>query len=351
MEDLRVMERPAVLPGDQIQAQPPVRSRPRLSIVIPCFNETAVLPETVRQLDAVIQNALAAGLISFGSLLLIDDGSDDGTWDLIAEMGSRYTGVRGIKLARNYGHQRALLAGLLSAPGDAIISMDADLQDDPAAITEMIREYRRGADVVFAVRRQRTSDTFFKRTTAGAYYALLRLMGVKLVPNHADYRLLSRRVVEVLRSYREVNLFLRGLIPQLGFRSAHVYYDRHERFAGVSKYPVSKMMALAIEGITSFSDFPLRVITLLGLLVSAVSFGFGIWGLWVRLGTSAAIPGWASTVIPLYMLGGVQLLCMGMIGQYVSRIYSESKARPRYVIERVFPENENEPSQTPETSE
>lgn len=342
MEDLRVMGRSAVLPDEQAQSQASVRSRPALSIVIPCFNETAVLPETIRQLDAVIQNAIITGLISSGCLLLVDDGSDDGTWDLIAEMGSRYAGLRGIKLARNYGHQRALLAGLLSAPGDAIISMDADLQDDPAAVAEMIREYRQGADVVCAVRRQRISDTFFKRTTAAAYYALLRLMGVKLVPNHADYRLLSRRVVEVLRNYREVNLFLRGLIPQLGFRSAHVYYERRERFAGVSKYPVTKMLALAIEGITSFSDFPLRVITLLGLLISAVSFGFGIWGLWVRLGTSAAIPGWASTVIPLYMLGGVQLLCMGMIGQYVSKIYSESKARPRYVIERIFPENQTE---------
>jgi glycosyltransferase involved in cell wall biosynthesis len=319
-------------------AVPSQRSLPILSVVVPCYNEEEVLPETVARLTALMQELAASGRIADGDLYFVDDGSDDGTWDLIEKLAAERPGIRGIKLSRNCGHQGALLAGLLSVPGDIVISIDADLQDDPRAIEEMVEAYRNGAQVVYGIRRDRTRDSFFKRITAEGYYSALRAMGVRLVFNHADYRLLSRRVIEVLRTYRETNLFLRGLVPQLGFRSAQVYYDRHERFAGKSKYPLSKMLAFAFEGITSFSDLPLRAITLLGLLISLFSFAMAAWGLWVRFVNPAAVPGWASTVIPLYMLGGVQLLCMGMIGQYLAKIYTETKSRPRYIIETISPE-------------
>ena len=203
-----------------------------------------------------------------------------------------------------------------------------------AAIKDMLAAHAEGAEIVYGVRRHRQTDTWFKRLSAEAYYSVLRAIGVQLIFNHADYRLLGRRAIEALRSYNETNLFLRGVIPQLGFRSALVYYDRRERFAGVSKYPFSKMVALAIEGITSFSDVPLKLITILGLLISLASFGLAIWALWVRITNPAAVPGWASIVIPLYMLGGIQLLCMGVIGQYVVKIYAETKSRPRFIIEK-----------------
>ena len=223
---------------------------------------------------------------------------------------------------------------MLTAQGDALISIDSDLQDDVAAIEEMVLAYSSGADVVYGIRRNRKTDSFFKRSTAEGYYKLLQTMGVQLIFNHADYRLLSRRVVEELRSCKESNLFLRGLIPQLGFPSALVYYDRHVRFAGETKYPISKMVALAVNGITSFSEVPLKVITLLGMFVSLFSFGMAAWALVTRFVNPAAVPGWASVVIPLYMLGGIQLLCLGVIGQYLAKIYSEAKSRPRFIIEK-----------------
>lgn len=305
-----------------------------LSIVIPCFNEEEVLPEAARRLDALLSELEASGSIADGRVYFVDDGSTDSTWRLIDQFAASNPRMHGIKLSRNCGHQRALLAGLLHAPGDAVVSVDADLQDDLETIKDMLAAREAGAEIVYGVRRHRPSDTWFKRSSAEMYYSVLRAIGVQLIFNHADYRLLGRRAIEALRSYNETNLFLRGVIPQLGFSSAFVYYDRQERFAGVSKYPFSKMVALAIEGITSFSDVPLKLITILGLLISLASFGLAIWALWVRITNPAAVPGWASIVIPLYMLGGVQLLCMGVIGQYVVKIYAETKSRPRFIIEK-----------------
>jgi glycosyltransferase involved in cell wall biosynthesis len=309
---------------------------PKLAIVIPCFNEEEVLPETIRRLGLLRDQLLRLGKIAEGVLYFVDDGSDDRTWQLIESFANQHKNVRGIKLSRNCGHQMALLAGLLNAQGDVVISIDADLQDDLGAIHDMLAAYAAGSDIVYGVRRQREADTPFKRVTAEAYYSALQAIGVRLIFNHADYRLLSRRVIEALRSYKETNIFLRGLIPQLGFSSALVYYDRKARFAGQSKYPLSKMLALAVEGVTSFSDIPLKIITVLGLLISLVSFGMAVWALWIRIMSPEAVPGWASTVIPLYMLGGVQLLCMGVVGQYLAKIYSETKSRPRFIIEKVL---------------
>lgn len=309
---------------------------PKLSIVIPCYNEEEVLPETTQCLNHLLDELIALGSIAEGCLYFVDDGSTDSTWQLIERYAAASERIHGIKLSRNCGHQKALLAGLLSTPGDIVISIDADLQDDPLAIKDMLAASSAGAEIVYGVRRRRQKDTSFKRISAEAYYSLLRAIGVQLIFNHADYRLLSRRVIEVLRNYKETNIFLRGLIPQLGFNSALVYYERQERFAGVSKYTFSKMLALAVEGITSFTDIPLKGITVIGLLISLASFGMAAWALWIRIIDPAAVPGWASTVIPLYMLGGVQLLCIGVIGQYLVKIYSETKARPRFIIEKVL---------------
>lgn len=305
-----------------------------LSIVVPCFNEEEVLPETARRLDALLNELVLQETISSGNVYFVDDGSRDNTWRLIEKLASSNARLHGIKLSSNCGHQRALLAGLLTVPGDMIISLDADLQDDLAAIEEMLAAHAAGAEIVYGVRRHRGKDALLKRVTAEAYYWILRSIGVKLIFNHADYRLLGRRAIEALRDYKETNLFLRGVIPQLGFSSALVFYDRQERFAGTSKYPISKMVALAIEGITSFSDMPLKLITMLGLLISLASFALGLWALWVRITNPAAVPGWASTVIPLYLLGGVQLLCTGVVGQYMAKIYLETKSRPRFIIEK-----------------
>lgn len=312
----------------------PLHEHLMLSIVIPCFNEEQVLPETARRLDLLLNDLSVCGAVAEARVYFVDDGSADSTWRLIEQFAGSNPRIHGIKLSRNYGHQRALLAGLLAASGDAIVSVDADLQDDLEAIKEMLSIHIAGAEIVYGVRRHRDKDTWFKRVSAEAYYSILQSIGVQLIFNHADYRLLGRRAIEALRGYKETNLFLRGVIPQLGFSSACVYYDRRERFAGESKYPLSKMFALAIEGITSFSGIPLKIITMLGLSISILSFGMAIWALWVRITNPAAVPGWASTVIPLYMLGGVQLLCMGVIGQYVVKIYSETKARPRFIIEK-----------------
>ncbi|MDX1607172.1 MAG: glycosyltransferase family 2 protein [Candidatus Competibacterales bacterium] len=304
-----------------------------LSIVVPCYNEEAVLAQTVERLLAVLEGLSRRGLIDAGDLWLVDDGSTDRTWALIREAATCDARVHGIKLSRNFGHQHALLAGLLTAPGDALVSIDADLQDDVAAIGPMVEAWRAGHDVVYGVREDRSADTAWKRLSAELYYRLLHLLGVRTVFNHADYRLLSRRALEALRGFREVNLFLRGLVPQLGFRSTCVHYPRRSRQAGESKYPARKMFSLALEGITSFSGAPLRLITLLGVLVFLASGGLALWALWVALFTDRAVPGWASTVVPMYFLGGVQLLGIGVIGEYLRKLYLEVKARPRYLIE------------------
>jgi glycosyltransferase involved in cell wall biosynthesis len=305
-----------------------------LSIVIPCHNEEKVLHETTQRLLAVLDSLLAKGLVTDPRVFYVDDGSSDNTWPLIESLSEQDERIHGLKLSRNFGQQNAILAGLLTAPGDILISIDADLQDDVNAIDEMVQAYRGGAQVVYGIRSDRTTDAFLKRVTAEWYYRLLQAMGVKLIFNHADFRLLSRRVVEELRHCNESSLLLRGLIPQLGFRSACVYYNRQVRFAGETKYSVSKMISLALTGITSFTEVPLKIITVLGMLVSLFSFGLAIWAFAIKLIFRLAIPGWASIVIPIYFLGGIQLLCLGVIGQYLAKIFAETKARPRFIVEK-----------------
>lgn len=309
-------------------------SRPRLTLIVPCHNEMQVLPETATRLGALLDKLTQQALVVDPAIYFVDDGSTDETWNLIERLANEDTRIHGLKLSRNFGQQSAILAGLLTAPGDVLVSMDADLQDDMAVIEEMLGAYADGAEVVFGIRRNRQTDSRFKRITAEGYYRLLQRMGVGLIFNHADFRLMSRRIVDELRGFKESNLLLRGLIPQLGFPSAFVYYDRQSRYAGESKYPISKMVALAVNGITSFTEIPLKIITVLGMLVSLVSFGLAAWALVTRFFNPAAVPGWASIVIPLYMLGGIQLLCLGVIGQYVAKVYSEAKARPRFIIEK-----------------
>ncbi len=316
-------------------AQPMERaSCPRLTLVVPCHNEEPVLPETAKRLLSLLDRLAQSSLIAKPSIYFVEDGSSDGTWPLIERLAAEDARVHGIKLSRNFGQQSAILAGLLTVPGDVLISLDADLQDDVTAMEEMVRAYSGGAEIVYGIRRSRRTDGFFKRTTAEGFYRLLQTMGVELIFNHADFRLLSRRVVEELRSYNEHNLMLRGLIPQLGFTSALVYYDRQPRYAGKTHYSLAKMVSLAVNGITSFTEIPLRAITILGMLVSVFTFFLAAWALIVRLFNLAAVPGWASIVIPLYMLGGIQLLCLGVIGQYLAKIYSETKARPRFIVEK-----------------
>lgn len=307
----------------------------RLAIVVPCYNEQEVLPETHRRLLALLDRLLAAGLVTPDSgVHYVDDGSRDATWPLIVSFAAADPRAHGLKLSRNRGHQVALLAGLLSVEGDALVSIDADLQDDVSVIEAMVREHLGGAEIVYGVRDSRATDTVFKRRTALAYYGLMRRMGVDLVHNHADFRLMGRRAVEALRGFGEVNLFLRGIVPLIGYRTAVVKYDRAERFAGVSKYPLRKMISFAIQGITSFSVVPLRLITLLGFAVSLFSFAMIVFVLYGKLVLQAALPGWASTVVPVYFLGGIQLLALGILGEYVSKIYLETKGRPRFFIEQ-----------------
>jgi glycosyltransferase involved in cell wall biosynthesis len=306
----------------------------KLGIVIPCYNEEEVLPETSRRIIALIDRLVAVGKIGDDSqVFFVDDGSKDRTWALIEALASRSRRVVGIKLSRNRGHQNALIAGLFNAEGDALVSVDADLQDDLDAIEKMIERFRAGVEIVYGVRKRRETDTTFKRATAEAFYRLIAALGAESVHNHADYRLMSRRAVECLKQYAEVNLFLRGIVPLIGFKSEVVYYDRVSRFAGESKYPLKKMVSLALDAITSFSVVPLRLITLAGSIIFVVSMIITLWALWVRLFTTAAVPGWTSVVLPMYFLGGIQILCIGILGEYLGKTYVEVKARPRYFIE------------------
>lgn len=314
--------------------EPNAKQAAILSIVIPCYNEEEVLPETIKQLSGLLDTMESEGLVAKGShLYLVDDGSKDRTWSQIEQAVVDTDKAQGIKLARNRGHQNALLAGLEHAPGDVLVSIDADLQDDIQVIRTMMQEYYQGHDVVYGVRKARDKDTFFKRMTAEGYYYLLKKLGVDIVFNHADFRLMSRRAIDSLKQYEEVNLFLRGIIPTIGYPSTVVEYARAERFAGESKYPLKKMLALAVDGITSFSPAPLRFIAGLGLAIFVFSMLISLWALGVRLFTDQAIPGWASSVLPMYILGGVQILSLGVIGEYVSKVYVETKRRPRYFIE------------------
>jgi glycosyltransferase involved in cell wall biosynthesis len=343
--------------NENIPDSPVILSQPKsptlfmkthLAIVVPCYNEEEVLPHTNSRLLELMTSMKKSGLVSENSsIYYVDDGSRDKTWELVSRFNIENSCIFGIKLSRNRGHQNALLAGLFSVEGDAIISIDADLQDDINVIKEMVHRYNEGNEIIYGVRSSRKSDTFFKRCTAQFYYRLLKSMGVDLIYNHADYRLMNRRVIDCLKDYKEVNLFLRGIIPQLGFRTATVFYERNERFLGKSKYPLSKMLFLAAEGITSFSVVPLHIITWLGLLISLGSLVMIIWILVGKFVMQSTIPGWASSVLPIYFIGGIQLLSIGILGEYLSKIYLETKQRPRYFIEEKLPNlNKNDQGYT-----
>jgi glycosyltransferase involved in cell wall biosynthesis len=306
-----------------------------LSIVVPCYNEQAALPATIARLCEVLGELVARGAAEPASTItFVDDGSRDATWAIIEAAARANPAVCGIKLSRNRGHQNAVLAGLLSVDGDAVVSIDADLQDDPAVIAEMLEQYQSGAEIVYGVRRSRRSDNWFKRWSAESYYRILKRLGVDVVFNHADFRLMGRRAIEALRDYGEVNVFLRGIVPDLGFHSACVEYARTARTAGETHYPLRRMLALAWDGLTSFSAVPLRWITVIGMLISVFSFGAGCWSLAIRIFTDRAVPGWTSTVVPMFFLGGIQLLSLGIIGEYVAKVYAETKRRPRFVIDK-----------------
>ena len=308
-----------------------------LYVVVPCYNEEEVLPETSRRLGEKLDALEAAGRISKDSrVLFVDDGSKDRTWQLISGLHQKDDRFGGVKLSRNRGHQNALLAGLMTAKDlcDAAISMDADLQDDINAMDRMLDAFETGCDIVYGVRSSRKKDTFFKRATAQGFYKFMKLMGVDIVYNHADYRLMSRRALEGLADYDEVNLFLRGIVPLIGYKSTTVEYERAERFAGESKYPLKKMLAFAFDGITSFSVKPIRWVTGLGVLIFATSILALIYILIVKL-LGYTVTGWSTTTASIWLLGGLQLLSLGIVGEYVGKIYMEVKARPRYLIEAL----------------
>ena len=308
----------------------------KLVIVVPCYNEEEVLRETTRQLSAVLNGMEQDGKIEEGCLMYVDDGSRDATWKLIEELSQENQRVMGLKLAHNVGHQQALWAGLewaVESRFNAIVSIDADLQDDVQAIIEMTDKFNEGMDIVYGVRKERKTDTLFKKHTAQAFYKLMSTMGGDIVYNHADFRLMSKRALQALIAHPERNLFLRGMVRSLGYPSAFVYYDRHERFAGESKYPLLKMLNFAIDGITSFSVKPLRLITTFGLLFMLVSICIIGYALYAHL-IGHTIVGWTSLLVSLWFIGGAILTAIGIIGEYIGKIYKEVKRRPRYFIEK-----------------
>ena len=315
----------------------------RLFIVIPCYNEEEVLPITSKMFLEELEDLIHKGKISDNSrILFVNDGSKDKTWEIIENLAAENPHFIGMSQSRNRGHQNAVLAGLMESKDmcDITISIDCDGQDDIKAMEAMVDAYHDGSEVVYGVRSKRDTDTFFKRFTAESFYKLLNKMGVEVVYNHADYRLISSRVLKEFANFKEVNLFLRGMIPLVGFKSSSVYYERHERIAGESHYPLSKMLGLAIDGITSLSIKPIRLITGLGIGVSILSFIGVIWAVIAQL-TGHTITGWASTVCIVCFMGGVQLICLGVHGEYIGKIYMEVKARPRYIIsERTWEEKD-----------
>lgn len=309
-----------------------------LYMVIPCYNEEEVLDETTSRLVPKLKGLIELGKISDRSrILYVNDGSKDQTWKIISRLYKEYDIVSGVNLSRNRGHQNAVLAGLMYAKDhcDAAISMDADLQDDINAIDEMVDKFNEGAEVVYGVRSSRKKDTFFKKFTAEGFYKFMKWMGVDIVFNHADYRLMSRRVLQQLEDYKEVNLFLRGIVPLIGYPSAKVYYERKERFAGESKYPLKKMLSFAFDGITSFSIKPIRFILVLGTLIFIVSIAILIYS-FVRHIIGATVLGWSSLMVSVWALGGLQLLAIGVIGEYIGKMYLETKGRPRFAIQDVL---------------
>ena len=311
-----------------------------LYIVVPCYNEEEVLPETSRRLREKLEALMAAGTISRDSrVLFVNDGSKDRTWQLIEELHESCPLFSGVDLSRPRGHQNALLAGLMTAKErcDMAISMDADLQDDIDAVDAMVEQYYAGCDIVYGVRSSRKKDTFFKRFTAEGFYRLMNSMGAETVFNHADYRLMSRRALEGLAEFKEVNLFLRGIVPMIGYRTATVEYERGERFAGESKYPLKKMLSFAFDGITSFSVKPIRFVTVLGVVLFIFSLFMLIYALITKI-LGHTVAGWSTLMGSIWMIGGIQLLCLGLIGEYVGKVYSEVKRRPRYIIESFLNE-------------
>lgn len=309
-----------------------------LNLVIPCYNEEEALPYTKIELDKKMNSLIKKELISSDSkVVLVNDGSRDKTWNIITDFHNENNMYVGINLSRNKGHQNALLAGLIysSKTSDISISMDADLQDDINAIDDMIDKYKNGADIVYGVRNSRKKDTFFKRFTAESFYKFMSKMGVEIVFNHADFRLMSKRAMEALSEYKEVNLFLRGIVPELGFKTDISYYSRNERVAGSSKYPLKKMISFAVDGITSFSVKPLRIIASIGFLILVLSFIMLIYALTMKLCRNT-VSGWTFIVCSIWLIGGIQTLCLGVIGEYIGKIYNETKKRPRYIIESIL---------------
>ena len=310
----------------------------KLYLAIPCYNEEEVLWDSAEKLLNKFYDMMGEGKISSDSkIVFIDDGSRDKTWSIIRDLHNQNDIFQGIKLSRNRGHQNALLAGLMTLKdkADAVISIDADLQDDINVFDEMVAHYEAGCDVVYGVRSKRETDTFFKRFTAEAFYKILNHMGAKVIFNHADFRLMSRRALEAFSLYRETNIFLRGMVPLIGYKSAIVKYERAERLAGESKYPLKKMLALAWEGVTSLSIQPIRMITWLGLIIFLISLIMIIYSV-ISFFVGAAVSGWASTLCSIWALGGLQLLAIGIIGEYIGKIYLETKRRPRYIVEQYL---------------
>lgn len=321
-----------------------MKNEKTLYVVVPCYKEEAVLPETAKRLREKLHALIDQGKIASGSrILFVNDGSKDRTWEIIEGLHAQDPIYSGVNLSRNRGHQNALLAGLLTAVqyADMMVSMDADLQDDINAMDAMIDRYHEGYDVVYGVRSARKTDTAFKRMTAEGFYKLMRAMGVEIVFNHADYRLMSRRAVEGLAQFEEVNLFLRGIVPQIGYPWTCVEYERAARFAGESKYPLKKMIAFALDGITSFSVKPMRLILFVGALIFCLSLIALLWALIAKL-SGHSVGGWTSLMCSIWMIGGIQLLSLGVIGEYIGKIYSEAKRRPRFIIERVLNKTEEE---------
>lgn len=309
-----------------------------LYLVVPCYNEQEVLHETAKQLKEKMLSMMTSKKISQNSkIVFVNDGSKDKTWDIISKLHDEDNLFSGIKLTRNKGHQNALLAGLMVTKerADIVISLDADLQDDIGVIENMVDEYHNDNDIVYGVRSSRQTDTFFKKFTAQSFYKVMKALGVDIVYNHADYRLMSKRSLNDLENFGEVNLFLRGIIPLIGYKSCTVEYERHERFAGESKYPLKKMLAFAFDGITSFSIKPVRMITTLGVFIFILSICYFIYALIMNL-IGNTVAGWTSIVGSIWMIGGLQLLSIGIIGEYIGKIYYETKKRPRYLIETVL---------------
>jgi len=309
----------------------------KLGIVIPCYNEEEVLAETKKHIEKLLNEMIAKDEISKDSFIcFVDDGSKDKTWDIIEEFAENSPNFRGIKLSRNFGHQNALIAGLmqLKEDADALISMDADLQDDILVIKQFVEKYKKGYEVVYGVREDRSKDTTFKRATAEAFYKFQSFMGIESISNHADYRLLSKKALNALAEFKEINLFIRGVIPLIGFRSCSVYYARGERFAGESKYPFKKMLFFALDGIASFSIVPLRIITVIGFFIFLFSFFIILWILCEKFLLGTTIQGWSSVMISIYLMGGIQVMSIGIIGEYVGRVFQQSKGRPRYIIDK-----------------